>query len=87
MSEDERTLFRRRQIGFRVPEFQPDPYIDGKDNLLLPLELTGQLDSGGRTGPADMLEELGMAQRMDYYPDRLSTGEQQRIAIARALIH
>ena len=34
-----------------------------------------------------MLEELDMAQRMDYYPDRLSTGEQQRVAIARALVH
>ena len=87
MSEDERTLFRRRQIGFVFQSFNLIPTLTVRDNLLLPLELTGQLDSGGRTGPADMLEELGMAQRMDYYPDRLSTGEQQRIAIARALIH
>ena len=54
---------------------------------MLPLELTGRLDNGDRTDMADMLEELGMAQRMDFYPDKLSTGEQQRIAIARALIH
>ena len=87
MNEDGRTLFRRRQIGFVFQSFNLIPTLTVRDNLLLPLELTGQLDSGGRTGPADMLEELGMAQRMDYYPDRLSTGEQQRIAIARALIH
>ena len=87
MSEDERTLFRRRYIGFVFQSFNLIPTLTVKDNLLLPLELTGQLDNGNRAKPADMLEELGMAHRMDYYPDRLSTGEQQRIAIARALIH
>ena len=87
MNEDERTLFRRRYIGFVFQSFNLIPTLTVKDNLLLPLELTGQLDNGNRTKPADMLEELGMAHRMDYYPDRLSTGEQQRIAIARALIH
>ena len=87
MSEDERTLFRRRYIGFVFQSFNLIPTLTVKDNLLLPLELTGQLDNGNRTKPADMLEELGLAHRMDYYTDRLSTGEQQRIAIARALIH
>ena len=87
MSEDERTLFRRRHIGFVFQSFNLIPTLTVRDNLLLPLELTGRLDNGDRTGMADMLEELGMAQRMDFYPDKLSTGEQQRIAIARALIH
>ena len=87
MSEDERTLFRRRYIGFVFQSFNLIPTLTVKDNLLLPLELTGQLDNGNRAKLVDMLEELGMAHRMDYYPDRLSSGEQQRIAIARALIH
>ena len=87
MSEDERTLFRRRHIGFVFQSFNLIPTLTVRDNLLLPLELTGRLDNGDRTDMADMLEELGMAQRMDFYPDKLSTGEQQRIAIARALIH
>ena len=87
MSEDERTLFRRRYIGFVFQSFNLIPTLTVRDNLLLPLELTGRLDSADRTDPADMLEELGMAHRMDFYPDKLSTGEQQRIAIARALIH
>ncbi|MYH70746.1 MAG: ABC transporter ATP-binding protein [Gammaproteobacteria bacterium] len=87
ISEDERTLFRRRHIGFVFQSFNLIPTLTVRDNLLLPLELTGRLDNADRTGMADMLEELGMAQRMDFYPDKLSTGEQQRIAIARALIH
>ena len=87
MSEDERTLFRRRHIGFVFQSFNLIPTLTVRDNLLLPLELTGRLDNGDRTDMADMLEELGMAQRMDFYPDKLSTGEQQRVAIARALIH
>ena len=87
MSEDERTLFRRRHIGFVFQSFNLIPTLTVRDNLLLSLELTGQLDSAARTGLVDLIEELGMAQRMDFYPDRLSTGEQQRIAIARALVH
>ena len=87
MSEDERTLFRRRQIGFVFQSFNLIPTLTVRDNLLLPLELTGRLDDGNRTALETMLEELDMAHRVDYYPDRLSTGEQQRIAIARALVH
>ena len=87
MSEDERTLFRRRQIGFVFQSFNLIPTLTVRDNLLLPLELTGRLDDGNRTALETMLEELDMAHRIDYYPDRLSTGEQQRIAIARALVH
>ena len=87
MSEDERTLFRRFHIGFVFQSFNLIPTLTVRDNLLLPLELTGRLDDGNRTALENMLEELGMAHRVDYYPDRLSTGEQQRIAIARALVH
>ena len=87
MNEDERTLFRRRHIGFVYQSFNLIPTLTVRDNLLLPLELTRRLDDAGRAKPAAMLEQLGMAQRLDVYPDRLSTGEQQRIAIGRALIH
>ncbi len=87
MSEDERTLFRRRHIGFVFQSFNLIPTLTVRDNLLLPLELTGRLDDGNRTALENMLDELDMAHRIDYYPDKLSIGEQQRIAIARALIH
>ncbi|MCY4155297.1 MAG: ABC transporter ATP-binding protein [Gammaproteobacteria bacterium] len=87
MSENERTLFRRRHIGFIFQNFNLIPTLTVRDNLLLPLELTRQLDGDGWAKPAAMLGQLGLGRRLDVYPDRLSTGEQQRIAIARALIH
>ena len=87
MSEDERTLFRRRHIGFVFQSFNLIPTLTVRDNLLLPLELVGRLDRASRTGLADVLEELDVAHKVDDYPDRLSTGEQQRIAIVRALVH
>ncbi len=87
MSETERTLFRRRHIGFVFQSFNLIPTLTVRDNLLLPLELTGRLDSAARAKPAALLAELGLAPCLDVYPDKLSTGEQQRIAIVRALIH
>jgi putative ABC transport system ATP-binding protein len=87
MNEEKRTLFRRRNIGIVFQSFNLIPTLTVTDNLLLPLELTKQLDEESRSRAKDLLEQLGMTQRADYYPDKLSTGEQQRIAIARALIH
>ncbi len=87
MSEDKRTLFRRRNIGFVFQSFNLIPTLTVTDNLLLPLELTKQLDDETRLRANKLLEQLGVIDRLDYYPDQLSSGEQQRIAIARALIH
>lgn len=87
MSENNRTLFRRRNIGIVFQSFNLIPTLTVTDNLLLPLELTKQLNDDGRLRAKNLLETLGMIHRSDYYPDKLSTGEQQRIAIARALIH
>ncbi len=87
MSEDKRTLFRRRNIGFVFQSFNLIPTLTVTDNLLLPLELTKQLDDETRLRVNKLLKQLGVIDRLDYYPDQLSSGEQQRIAIARALIH
>lgn len=87
MSENKRTLFRRRNIGFVFQGFNLIPTLTVIDNLLLPLELTKQLDDETRLRANKLLEQLGVIDRLDYYPDQLSSGEQQRIAIARALIH
>ena len=87
MSEVKRTLFRRRNIGFVFQSFNLIPTLTVTDNLLLPLELTKQLDDETRLRANKLLEQLGVIDRLDYYPDQLSSGEQQRIAIARALIH
>ncbi len=87
MSEAERTLLRRHNIGFIFQSFNLIPTLTVTDNLLLPLELTKQLDDESRARAGQLLEQLGVVDRSDYYPDQLSGGEQQRIAIARALIH
>ncbi len=87
MSEHERTLFRRRKIGFIFQFFNLVPTLSVFENLLLPLELNGIADANGRRHALDLLEQVGLADRRDTAPDRLSGGEQQRVAIARALVH
>lgn len=87
LSERDRTLFRRHHIGFIFQFFNLLPTLTVLENLLLPLELTGSRDPQGEERARGLLERVGMADREDTYPDRLSGGEQQRIALARALVH
>ncbi|HET9221489.1 MAG TPA: ATP-binding cassette domain-containing protein, partial [Roseiflexaceae bacterium] len=56
-------------------------------NLLLPLELNSRTAPRDRAHALDLLDQVGLAERRGAYPDRLSGGEQQRIAVARALVH
>lgn len=85
LSERERTLFRRRHIGFVFQFFNLIPTLTVGENLLLPVELVGVRD--GRDRAIALLERVGLADRWDSYPDRLSGGEQQRVAVARAVVH
>lgn len=85
LSEKERTLVRRYSIGFIFQFFNLIPTLSVKENLMLPLELTNASDKELRI--RSILNEVGLSERADTYPDKLSGGEQQRIAIARALIH
>jgi putative ABC transport system ATP-binding protein len=87
LSERERTLFRRRHIGFIFQFYNLIPTLTVVENLLLPLELIGTKDSIAQQQAQALLDEVGLAERADSYPDRLSGGEQQRVAVARALIH
>lgn len=87
LSERQRTLFRRRHIGFIFQFYNLIPTLTVIENLLLPLELIGTSDSVARQQARALLDEVGLADRADSYPDRLSGGEQQRVAVARALIH
>ncbi|NNG13285.1 MAG: ABC transporter ATP-binding protein [Halobacteria archaeon] len=83
MDEYERTLFRRRQVGFIYQFFNLIPTLTVLENVRLPLELNSlNVDRADR-----LLDQVGLADRRDTYPDRLSGGEQQRVAIARALVH
>ena len=87
LSERERTLFRRDRIGFVFQFFNLIPTLTVEENLLLPLELKGKVDPAQRRAALDLLAEVGLGDRRDSYPDRLSGGEQQRVAVARALAH
>jgi len=87
MGEPDRTLWRRRHIGFIYQFFNLIPTLTVLENILLPLELNGVAEAAGRRGALRLLEEVGLADRAESYPDRLSGGEQQRVAIIRALIH
>ncbi|MBS1517861.1 MAG: ABC transporter ATP-binding protein [Bacteroidetes bacterium] len=85
LSEKERTLTRRSKIGFIFQFFNLIPTLTVKENLQLPLELNNDDNQDERI--ISMLTEVGLPERADTYPDKLSGGEQQRIAVARALIH
>ncbi|WP_305908026.1 ABC transporter ATP-binding protein [Methylomarinum sp. Ch1-1] len=87
LSEQQRTLFRRRHIGFVFQAYNLIPTLTVAENLLLPLELIKAINPVDREKVLSLLQRLGLAERADTYPDRLSGGEQQRVAIARALIH
>jgi len=87
LAERERTLFRRDKIGFVFQFFNLIPTLTVEENLLLPLELKGRVPAGARRAALDLLAEVGLADRARTWPDRLSGGEQQRVAVARALAH
>jgi putative ABC transport system ATP-binding protein len=87
LSERERTLFRRRRIGFVFQFFNLIPTLTVEENLLLPLELNGPIGPAERERARALLEEVELGDRAGSFPDRLSGGEQQRVAVARALVH
>lgn len=87
LSEKERTLFRRKEIGFIFQSFNLIPTLTVQENLALPLELNPHPPSQKRETIYQILEKLSLEDRLESFPDRLSGGEQQRVAIARALIH
>ncbi len=84
LSEKEKTLFRRKNIGLVFQFFNLIPTLTVEENVMLPLEL----NSISRNGKINLvLESVGMNDRLNSFPDLLSGGEQQRVAIARAIIH
>jgi putative ABC transport system ATP-binding protein len=87
LSEVERTRFRRRHIGFVFQFFNLIPTLTVAENLWLPLELNGMATPAQRDRALALLDHVGLGNRRASFPERLSGGEQQRLAIARALVH
>jgi putative ABC transport system ATP-binding protein len=87
LDERQRTLFRRRNVGFVFQFFNLIPTLTVEENVMLPLELGGTARDVAHSAAASLLQSVGLVDRLQTFPDRLSGGEQQRVAIARALIH
>ena len=84
MTEDERTIFRRRNIGFVFQQYNLIPVINVYENIVLPLRLDGtEIDE---TLLEDIVRTLKIGEKLENLPEELSGGEQQRVAIARALM-
>jgi putative ABC transport system ATP-binding protein len=87
LGERERTLKRRHAVGFVFQFFNLIPTLSVAENLMLPLELIGCPRRTARERIDALLQSVDLAARAESFPDRLSGGEQQRVAVARALVH
>ena len=84
LDEDARAALRASQLGFVFQSFQLLANLTALENVMLPLELQGRSDA--RVLATEMLERVGLAERLRHYPKVLSGGEQQRVALARAFV-
>ncbi|MFC4258821.1 ABC transporter ATP-binding protein [Marinobacter lacisalsi] len=82
LSEDDRAALRARRVGFVFQSFQLLPALTALENVMLPLELADFTDPQARA--RELLERVGLGDRLTHTPRQLSGGEQQRVAIARA---
>ncbi|MEN8167961.1 MAG: ABC transporter ATP-binding protein [Pseudomonadota bacterium] len=82
LSEDGRARLRAEKVGFVFQSFHLLPHLTALENVMLPLELAGS--EGARKAATEILERVGLQNRLRHYPKQLSGGEQQRVAIGRA---
>lgn len=84
LDEDDRAYVRNQYVGFVFQNFQLLPTLSALDNVTIPMELRGQKNS--KKAAKELLDRVGLGERLNHYPAQLSGGEQQRVAIARAFI-
>lgn len=82
MDEEQRAILRGQLVGFVFQSFQLLPSLTALENVMLPLELKGE--PSARAQATQLLDRVGLASRLHHYPNQLSGGEQQRVAIGRA---
>jgi len=87
MDEDERTIFRLKELGYVFQDYALLPSLTAAENVMTPLLMMGYSKKEAMTKAAESLEKIGLADRMHNLPGQLSGGQQQRAAIARAIAH
>lgn len=85
LDEDERADVRNRHVGFVFQTFRLLPTLTALENVMVPAELRGSGDARSRA--SELLDQVGLGDRLDHYPAQLSGGERQRVAMARAFIN
>jgi putative ABC transport system ATP-binding protein len=85
LDEDGRARVRNESVGFVFQTFQLLPSLTALENVMVPLELRGK--NHARNAALELLERVGLKERVSHYPAQLSGGEQQRVALARAFIN
>ena len=86
LSDADRTAHRGERMGFIFQSFNLIPVLSARENVEIPLVMAGLGPSEASERSAEMLERVGLSDRIDHRPRELSGGEQQRVAIARALV-
>jgi putative ABC transport system ATP-binding protein len=84
LSEDQRAALRGDKLAFVFQSFQLMSHLTALENVMLPLELRGEREA--RRMATDMLQRVGLGERLGHYPKLMSGGEQQRVALARAFV-
>ena len=87
MSRSDLSAFRNKHLGFVFQFHRLLPEFNALENVMMPAWIAGTSDAKGRLRATELLQELGMGHRMEQNPSELSGGEQQRVAVARALMN
>jgi putative ABC transport system ATP-binding protein len=85
LDADGRARMRKANIGFVFQTFNLIPYLSAQENVQIPLYLSGTDENDQRDRAAELLERVGLGDRLDHKPNELSVGQQQRVALARML--
>ncbi|MDA8213520.1 MAG: ABC transporter ATP-binding protein [Clostridia bacterium] len=87
LSAEQRADFRSEYLGFVFQQFQLIPYLTAIENVMLPLAITDRSNREQREMAKGVLEKVGLGNKLDRLPNQLSGGEQERVAIARAIVN
>lgn len=86
LNEEGRAALRAKNVGFVFQSFMLVPTLNALENVQLPALLRGETDASSREQAVELLNQLGLGERLQHLPAQLSGGEQQRVALARAFI-